>query len=835
MLEPRLFEIATSRSRRNAAGWQNTETTWADFITRIRETHRTHETSAEYRQMKKSEQANIKDVGGFVAGFLAGGRRSNKAVTSRSMLTLDLDFADLDFWEDFTLAYGCAAAVYSTHKHSARKGGARFRLIVPLARDVSPEEYEAVARKLAGANDIDVFDDTTFQPARMMFWPSTSKDAPYFFESQDGELLDPDALLGQYRDWKDSSAWPFSSRATREVRRTVEKAGDPHAKRGALGAFCRAYGIKDAIEKYLPETYADCGIEGRYTYATGSTAAGLVTYDDKFAYSHHGTDPISGRLCNAFDLVRVHKFAHLDEDADPKTPVNRLKSYAEMIDFVSNDKSVAYDHLVSARAEFADDFEEMGVESEEGAAVSDEWLKELDVDKRLNPLPTIENVRIIMENDPGIKGCFSWDEFERREVLLRDTPWRKIKDGGRYFTNLDLAGVRHFIEKYHGITGQQKIQDALDLVMRRNKTHPLREYLSATQWDCGRRLDSLFIDFLGCPDTRYVRTVTRKTLVAAVKRVFEPGCKHDNVLVIQGRQGEGKSSILKNLGGEWFSDSFSFGLLRKEERAVEQIQGAWLIEVPELSGLRHSEVEAVKHFTSKQDDRVRPAYGRVTETYPRQCIFIGTTNEDDFLKDPTGDRRFWPMATDPLRATLSPKHGGDLTAAYAAQVWAEAVQAYKSGEATYLTSEEEAEAKTQQRLFSETDSREGLILDYLDKKLPEEWAKMDIFARRSYLENYGDEMQPDPTHARDFVATLEVWCEVFAGEAKDFSRKNAVVINSMLSKLEKWEKKQTPRKVDLYGSQRGFSRLFSDDYNPTTNGRLCSKSKGVPEYAETTK
>jgi len=322
------LDIATGRSRRET-NWRNKETTWAKLVERVSVTHRTAETQAEYTGSTKGRQDEIKDIGGFVGGYLSGGNRKAGSVQHRQIITLDFDFANVDFWNDFTLTYGNAAALYSTHKHEPE--APRLRLLMPIDRIVQPDEYEAICRRVAGVLGIELFDPTTFERSRLMYWPSTSKDAEYLFEYQDGPWLSADEVLNSYHDWRDTSEWPVSEKVNKIIQRGMAKQGDPLEKTGVVGAFCRTFTIHEAIETFLSDLYLPCAIEGRYTYKEGSTAAGLITYDDKFAYSHHGTDPTSGKLCNAFDLVRVHKFGLTDEEAQAGTPVNKLPSHVAIV------------------------------------------------------------------------------------------------------------------------------------------------------------------------------------------------------------------------------------------------------------------------------------------------------------------------------------------------------------------------------------------------------------------------------------------------------------------------------------------------------------------------
>ena len=381
------IKIATGSSRKSTS-WKNEEVLWSDFANRLQTVTRTQETLAEYRAMSKPRRDEIKDVGGFVGGAVKGGRRKAETIMQRRLLTLDLDYVTVSDspWETVELILGCAAVLYSTHSSTPR--APRLRLVIPLARPVTPDEYTAIARRVAADIGIDLFDDTTYEPHRLMYWPSASRDAEYRYFVSDGPWLDPDEQLMRYNDWRDPSEWPMSSRKQDIMQRLAKKQGDPTEKKNVVGAFCRVYSIEDAIEAFLPEVYIKCG-EGRYTFAGGSTSGGLVLYEDgKFAYSHHGTDPISGKLCNAFDLVRLHMFGDKDDDAAPGTPVSRLPSYTAMSDIAINDEAVRHDLAMARLKELSDQWDDLPEEETD-------WLKELSVSAKGTFEATIDNASLI--------------------------------------------------------------------------------------------------------------------------------------------------------------------------------------------------------------------------------------------------------------------------------------------------------------------------------------------------------------------------------------------------------------------------------------------------------
>ncbi|MBC2207429.1 hypothetical protein HCB08_11450 [Listeria booriae] len=791
--------LAIGKSRKEKA-WKNKETSWQKVLERISQTTRTPETFDEYLKMPKNEQARVKDIGGFVGGTLLKGRRKAENVKWRQLITLDADFAAPGLWEEIELFYNFACAVYSTHKHTVEKP--RLRVVIPLSRPVTSDEYQAVSRRIAADLDIDVFDDTTYQPHRLMYWPSTSKDGDFEFHYQDGAWLDPDKVLARYADWTDPSFWPESSRRQKSRKRLADRQGNPLDKSGIVGAFCKTYMIQDAIETFLADKY-EPAMDGRYTYVDGSTVGGLVLYEDGlFAFSHHGTDPISEKLVNSFDLVRIHLFGAQDDDTPDNTPVNRLPSFTAMADFARNDDSVK-EHLVEASLLSAlEDFEDLLEDEEEDVQIDKSWMKKLSLNRNGRIESTAPNILRILENDPYLKGKFGYNEFNYRMSILGNVPWRKIKKLDEK-KDLDDSALRNYLETVYQISGKEKIKDALREVMHRQRFHPVREYLNSLEWDGEARLDTLLIDYLGAADSEYTRVVTRKTFAAAVARVLVPGIKFDQVLTLTGKQGLGKSTLLDKLGKEWYSDSLE-DLHGKS--AYELLQGYWIMELGELSALNKTEVEKAKAFISAREDRFRVAYGENVQGFPRQCIFIATTNDNTFLRDGTGNRRFWPIEV----------HGygrksvfTDLKEHVVDQIWAEAFVRYQEGETLYLQGDLENQARAQQAKFTESNLLEGLIREYLETPVPSDWATWNLPARKAFLRGEDfEEVEHEELVLRDRICAMEIWCEMMDGDTRQLTKQKAREINEALRNIENWKDNQgVLRFGKLYGRQRAYTRI----------------------------
>ena len=784
--------ISTGRDRFEKS-WKNKRMLWSVLLSKLSRSMETSETHAEYMKMSKDQQDRIKDIGGFVGGHLKEGKRRNGSVAGRQVLTLDMDFAPRGFWEQLNenLDVSGAMAVYSTHKHTDDKP--RLRLVMPIDREVTPDEYEAIARKMAEKIGIDYFDDSTYQPARLMYWPSHSTDVPPFFRYRDEPWLKADDILAEYPDWTDASYWPESSRMTGIKKKLADKQGDPLQKKGIVGAFCRTYTVPEAIAAFLPDIYTPTLKADRYTYAAGSTAAGLVIYDgEAFAFSNHGTDPAGGKLCNAFDLVRIHKFGELDEDAAEGASGKSLPSYKAMAAFAAEDPETKLTIAADARSQAVLDFDEM----------PEDWETRLEMTGNGAVKPTIGNAVLILRCDPELQGI-RYNDLSRAVEVQGSLPWKR-RD--KYWRDADDAQLYSYVADRYGVQFPEgRFVKAFTVATDERRFNPLREYIQQLpEWDGRPRADNLLIDYLGAADTDYTKAVTRKTLIGAVLRVLSPGCKFDTVLVLDGKPGIGKSTLLRKLGGDWFSDSLSLVDVR-DKTAAEKLQGVWIMEVGEMQGTRKADVDVLKGFLSRQVDEYRPAYGRVVERHPRTAIICGTTNSTTgFLRDTTGNRRFWPVpVSGEGRLSI-----WDMTEDTRAQIWAEAAAYAAEGEDPYLDKEMEEEAARMQQAALEYDEREGEIIEYLETLLPRDWYSWDLQKRVDYF-HQEDELSPKQEEGamqREKICALEIFCECWGRPKSQWKRQDGYEIAAIMARIPGWERPGTYATISGYGRQRAFTR-----------------------------
>ena len=760
------FCLGNSRA---ALVWHPGKMTMDALWEKLQNPIRTAETTAEYHAMKKSERDAVKDKGGFFAGTLKGTRRKATEVISRSMITLDHDRLQPGCFDSFTFKH--CAIVYTTHSHTTE--APRARILVPLTRDVTPDEYNAIARYLADEIGMDTVDLCSFKINQLMYWPTASSDGEYICRQYEGDWLDPDVFLAAHPNWQDCSSLPTAPGEKEAVERERKRQADPLTKEGIVGAFCRAYSIQEAMQTFLSDVYEPTTDENRWGYTKSASISGVMIYDGKFAYSHHASDPAYGKLCNAYDLVGTHLF-----DGD----------FTRMAEFAAKDEKVRTLALKERQERAVEEFSE-----------EEDWKDKLVRQKKSTQLEnSLYNIKLIMQNDPYMKNIV-FNQLADGMEIKGEVPW---SHPGKFWRDADDAQLICYVDDNYGTFSARNYDIAVAKAVDDRSYHPIREYFAALPpWDGVARVDTLLIDYLGAADNAYTRAVSRKVLCAAYRRIKEPGIKFDYMPVLNGAQGIGKSTFIANLGMNWFSDSLTLSDMN-DKTAAEKLQGYWILEIGELAGMKKADLDKVKAFVSRVDDKYRASFGRRVTSHPRQCVFFGTTNsENGYLRDITGNRRYWN-----IKLSGSSKYRPwQMTSEVVQQIWAEVMILADAGEKLYLPPDLEEYAKEEQREAMEHDEREGLVRLYLDTLLPANWDEMDLYQRREFLR--GDDTSPVGTDVRVLVSNMEIWCECFSRKKEDLRSMDSYAIAAIMSRLPEWEKQPTPQRIAIYGLQRIYRRL----------------------------
>lgn len=724
---------ATSRK---ATRYKGSRGQFSNIIELHRNPVRTPETINEFLSKTKDQQTEIKDVGGLFFGELKSGIRKASYVLSRSGLSIDLDFVkDAQVLIDRAKTWPFSWLLTSTHKHTWQKP--RLRLFIPFSEPLTDVDlYEPISRMFCKQYlEMDWLDPTTHELNRMMFKPSVSADGEYIFEYQDvPECMDYNEMLAFYNDPMDLAEWPLSPEEVATRKSDVKKLGDSRNRAGEAGKFNAAYfPIQKALELLLPEFYTPTDSPNRFTYTAGSSAGGLLIYDDMWAYSHHSTDPAhDGHDKSAYDLVLLHKF--------------KGKKKA-MRDFLLADP--IYQEYLASEPPMFQVLDDEPVIKDGKLKVPPQLINGLEgglINKRIA-------IEWALEHDPELKGFPRMNQFSEKLCTSKPLPWNRSNEE-REWSDADEASLRSYMESRWNISSKEKIADALLKVATQHGYHPIREWFdSLPEWDGEDRISYFFIDFLNAENCNYTKTVTRKMFTALVKRVMEPGCKFDNVLVLIGPQGIGKSYILRALvGDKYFTDSF-YTFNGKE--AYEAIHGFLIVEISEMSAGKKADNEQIKMVLSAQSDSYRPAYGKYLRNFPRQNIFVGTSNEMEFLRDTTGNRRFWPVVCD-HGAGKSPFK--DMTKEYREQLFAQALDLYRKGEPLYLSKEEEAEAVELRKRHKSESLSEILIRSFIEQDVCDEYYKADPEVRASFKTD-----NPTNPRPRAFTCGREIIDIAFGG------------------------------------------------------------------------
>lgn len=393
---------------------------------------------------------------------------------------------------------------------------------------------------------------------------------------------------------------------------------------------------------------------------------------------------------------------------------------------------------------------------------------------------TINNCMMVLQRDPLLKGAIRKNELSGKIDVVGDLGWNRTSSS---LTDTDVYQIQWYLEKNYGLKHDRNINKAMNIVANENKYHPIREYLEHLRWDGQSRISSLLPKYLGADENTYTKEIMRLLMLAAIHKVYEPGCKFEIMVCLVGGQGAGKSTFFRFLAihDEWFSDDLK---RMDDENVYRKLQGHWIIEMSEMMATVNAKsIEDIKSFLSRQKETYKIPYETHPEDRPRQCVFVGTSNSMDFLPlDRTGNRRFAPVLVHPERVEKHILENETEAREYFQQAWAEAMELYRNGiQELKLSKETEEYLKELQKEFMPEDAKVGIIQIWLDE----------------LSENY--------------VCSMMIYKEAFSHEfdtPKDWELKeiNKVMNHSIVG----WEKVSSHR-FPKYGTQRGWKRVTDEN------------------------
>lgn len=777
MVDDFTLAIATA-PKKDSAQWKNKVVVWSDI------------------KKWMDTPANKKESGNYVLGRLVkDGRRNNRTVEARSALTIDVDHPDDNFLE--RLEQEQYLHIWHT-THSSTPDNPRYRVIIPLDREINPAEYEAAVRgfmEILGSES--GFDPSSIEYARYMFMPSSQKPAWFEWGEGIGPLADPDELIANA---------PESLAGLPPIRPSRRKQ-DPFQMAYPIGEFNRAYEDLDALIQEYELPYDSAGTKRWTLRGALRSAAGVGEVAPGLWYSHHGGDPAHGEAQTAFDLVRIHLFGELDEDVKPRTPVNKKPSHLAMKDLAMADPKV----LEAKWKEPYEDFEDFDATrttptvdppdnkpSEASEAPSDDkpadWRTGLATNRAGAVLDSLDNWKLILKHDPNFKAIV-YNEMTRSTEVDGETTWRR-DPSIRAWLESDLKNLQMWVEeKYHLRASKERVDL---LVMRaRSMRHvdPVKDYLVSLdgRWDGQARVEECLP---GVTPDDFTRMAARKSLVAAVARAMQPGVKADHTLIIYGKAGLGKSEWIDRMSKGWTAD---LGDIRNKDTLVT-LSRSWIVVADEGHSLRKADVDAQKAFLTRRVDVFRAPYERQVAEYPRRCVIWGTTNEDVFLTRDEGNRRYLPVHSTE-KVDLD-----SLTPDYIDQLWAEAYHMWQNGELLYLTEDESTLAVQERERYTEDDTLAGQIASFLDMKVPEDWLKMGRDERHIFFRDYQQGADVG-TESIQMTCVLQVWHEVM-GEQYSPTEANRRMIRASMKNVAGWRPGDKTKYFDKsYGSQRVYERF----------------------------
>lgn len=726
---------------KNCEEWDTTPVLWGELVAELSVARIMPATMQEYRSANEKQQGKWKDGPGFVGGGFSSAKRSSETSVGRDLLTFDLEHEKAldpatkkmvkvgvlpaDILARVAAALPCEYFLYSTPSHTP--DDTRYRVVVPVHRTVTPHEYDGITRFVAEKIGLKFVDKASFSVNQFMYFPAVPRDLALFTIHNKGEWFQADRFIEEVGAiWHLPQMWPGNRSAADKLAAAATPANE------ASDPFVRAVnmeigGIRNAIETYLSDIYEQDGCDYTFIGATGTR--GLVVYEDKeVAFSFHSSDPANNGHChNAFDLIRIHKFGHLDADVPAGEDMGVLPSYGNMIRW-------ADEHIPDYKIRMAKQRGEEAAQRAANAAAKEEsgdpdaWMSRLAMNSRGNVSATIANFKEIIRSDPNSPFGTAFNLFTCKQVRVnKDGTMQDWEDG-------DDRRFREYCETTYGIHSEAKCDDGTKIEMDSKEFDPLKDYLNGLVWDGVPRLDRMLIDFMGAKDDWYSQGIARSWMLGGVERGLLPSrvplvtSKFDYMLILKGDQGVGKSTFLKMLVPDinWYTDSVEKLEADKDTRMT--LLGKWIIEIGELAGMNKAEVRHIKTFLSAEKDDFRLPYGRSIVSRPRRCIFSGSSNDIEILRDATGNRRFFVLDVAGYKTAKTP-----LTPEIVNQLWAEAVWLHKSGVKAEPSDELKREVAIRNADFEVSDEWEAPVLDYLTRRFPQGWNRMPLEERATKL------------------------------------------------------------------------------------------------------
>lgn len=779
MIDPKhTFDIVTA-PKRNSYHWKPGSITWLELRDWM-DTPADHKEAGNYvlGTLRTTTVVHPKKTGQREANPpCTNYHRTKTAIEKRGALTLDIDHATPGFLDIMVEMIPWAALIHSTFQSTPE--APRYRLIIPLDRTVAPDEYYAAAGSVMQLLGTEVFDPGSVQPERYMFKPSAEHAENFEWRELVGDAASVDELLASFK--QDLSQIP-APKAARNKR-------DPFAIEGTVGAFNRAYeDFAHLIAEYeLP--YEEAGAD-RWQLIGASAAAGMGKVAEGLVFSHHANDPAYGQTCTAFDLVRLHLFGDMDEDVPAGTPVNRRPSYKVMLEKATEDVNVVRELVGS-------DFDDE-LDNTEAAVKQKNWRLDFKLEARTGqPEDDIRNWDLITNNDPVFDALY-YNELSLSIEVDCDLPWRKLLPGQETFSTGDRSSLALYIERtYHIRPGRGYLDDLINDRAYRRRVNPVKDYLLSLEWDGTERVETCLP---GVRPNRFTRLVARKVMTAAVARMMEPGIKWDHMLVIYGPEGLGKSHWIDTMARGYSSKLGRIG----DKDTLITMQRSWIMTSDEGHTMKKADFDAQKEFLTGTADIFRMPYEREAQVHKRHCVIWGTTNDETFLKRQEGNRRFLVVKAE------DSVDFGKLTDAYVDQVWAEALHYYREGEQLWLEGDDAELAKLEREAFTEEDALHGIVQEYVNTLVPENWDSMSPETRYGWLQNNQDDLLAVGTVPINRVCSLQIWVEALGRRKGDHKRMDLLDISNVLKQLDGWRLLDGTHRCGPYGPQKVFERITDD-------------------------